>query len=599
MFQKWLLLIVAIAFLLSLAFSWSMQTRMSKANATSLLRINIEDVRQDIIDASDANLLQLTQRVAGLINSSDIDPTNDDLRRIMQEYDVAEINIIDKNGIITASTNEDFVNYDMGSGEQSSAFNVLLGDRTTSLVQSYQPISYDASISRKYGGMILLRGGYVQVGYDAERFQRDIDQQVVGVTRNRHVGENGSVIVANEDFFVVSDRNKYEGLPLPITGLRLDPKVTSEWEAFPSTVYGQACYCMYTITEGYYIISVMPEDEVVLSRNTSVQMTAVMDVLVFVALFGMIVVLVKKLVVNNIDHVNDSLARITEGDLDVVVDVRDNVEFASLSDDINSTVTTLKRYIAEAAARIDQELEIAKAIQLSSLPRVFPPFPERKDFDIFASMDPAREVGGDFYDFFFVDDDHLAMVMADVSGKGIPAAMFMMTAKTLIKNRAQLGGTPAEILADVNEELCRENDAELFVTVWLAILDLSTGRGMAANAGHEHPTLRRKGGNYELIEYRHSPAVGTMEGLRFREHEFAMQPGDSLFVYTDGVAEATDAQNCLFGTERMLAALNEDPDAAPWDVLPAVKRAVDEFVADAPQFDDITMLCLRYNGPQS
>lgn len=188
--------------------------------------------------------------------------------------------------------------------------------------------------------------------------------------------------------------------------------------------------------------------------------------------------------------------------------------------------------------------------------------------------------------------------MADVSGKGIPAAMFMMTAKTLIKNRAQLGGTPAEILYDVNDELCEGNDAELFVTVWLAILELSTGKGMAANAGHEHPTLRRAGGNYELVVYRHSPAVATMEGIRFREHEFELHPGDSLFVYTDGVAEATDAQNELYGTKRMLDALNQNPDAEPEGVLASVKRSVDEFVGDAPQFDDITMLCLHYAGSE-
>ena len=189
--------------------------------------------------------------------------------------------------------------------------------------------------------------------------------------------------------------------------------------------------------------------------------------------------------------------------------------------------------------------------------------------------------------------------MADVSGKGVPAALFMVIAKTLIKNRAQMGGGPAEILSYVNEQLCEGNDAELFVTVWFAILDMTTGKGLAANAGHEHPALRRAGGEYELVIYRHSPAVATMKGMRFREHEFELHPGDSLFVYTDGVAEATNAHDELFGNERMLEALNEDPDATPEKLLPTVRKHIDRFVGDAPQFDDITMLGLLYKGPDT
>ncbi len=265
--------------------------------------------------------------------------------------------------------------------------------------------------------------------------------------------------------------------------------------------------------------------------------------------------------------------------------------------DMNAYIRDLVSVTAEKE-RIGAELNVATQIQADMLPCIFPAFPERHEFDIYASMIPAKEVGGDFYDFFLVDDDHLAMVMADVSGKGVPAALFMVIAKTLIKNQAQdCDYSPAKVLVNVNEQLCEGNKAELFVTVWLAILDLRTGKGLAANAGHEHPTLRRAGGKYELIEYRHSPAVATMEGIRFREHEFELFPGDSLFVYTDGVAEATNAQNKLFGTERMLGALNENPDAAPEAILKAVKRSVDGFVGDAPQFDDITMLCLKYYGP--
>jgi sigma-B regulation protein RsbU (phosphoserine phosphatase) len=248
--------------------------------------------------------------------------------------------------------------------------------------------------------------------------------------------------------------------------------------------------------------------------------------------------------------------------------------------------------------RIGAELSIATHIQADMLPRIFPAFPGRKEVDIYATMTPAKEVGGDFYDFFLIDENHVGLVMADVSGKGVPAALFMVIAKTLIKNRALMGGGPAEILSYVNEQLCEGNEAELFVTVWFAILDLTTGKGLAANAGHEHPAIRRAGGEYVLEVYRHSPAVATMKGMRFREHEFELHPGDSLFVYTDGVTEATNANNELFGNDRMLDALNEDPEATPEKLLPTVRRYIDNFVGDAPQFDDITMMCLLYKGQE-
>ena len=230
------------------------------------------------------------------------------------------------------------------------------------------------------------------------------------------------------------------------------------------------------------------------------------------------------------------------------------------------------------------------------LPGIFPPYAERDDFILYASMDPAKEVGGDFYDFFFVDDDHIALVVADVSGKGVPAALFMVIAKTLIKNRTMMGGGPAAVLMDVNDQLCEGNKAELFVTVWLAIIEISTGKGIAANAGHEHPVLRRKDGLFELIEYRHSPAVATMEGIPFREHEFEIHKGDTLIQYSDGVTEATNADNELFGNERLLKALNKDPDADPKILLKNIRSEIDDFVGTAPQFDDITMLGFKYLG---
>ena len=251
---------------------------------------------------------------------------------------------------------------------------------------------------------------------------------------------------------------------------------------------------------------------------------------------------------------------------------------------------------SKSLAATQTELRTATQIQESMLPNVFPPYPERSEFDLYASMDPAKEVGGDFYDFFLVDDDHLCMVMADVSGKGVPAALFMMASKIILANNAKMGKSPAQILTDTNASICANNREEMFVTVWLGILEISTGRLIAANAGHEYPALRRADGAFELLKDKHGLVIGAMEFARYKEYELQLHPGDRLFVYTDGVPEATNAQTELFGTERMLAALNEDADGTPEGLLKTVRRAVDGFVQGAEQFDDLTMLCLEYKG---
>ena len=282
---------------------------------------------------------------------------------------------------------------------------------------------------------------------------------------------------------------------------------------------------------------------------------------------------------------------------------RTNDEIEVLATSFANLTARTARYIEEIKditaekERIGVELNMAKTIQESQLPSYFPPYPDRHEFNIYASMTPAKEVGGDFYDFYWVDDDHLALVMADVSGKGVPAALFMMVSRILIKNRLQSGDSPGKALENVNNQLAGSNELDMFVTVWVAVLEISTGKGVAANAGHEHPVLRRAGWKYELVKYRHSLAVGAMEGVPFGEHGFCLNPGDSIFVYTDGVVEASNEAKELFGTERLLETLNKNPDAAPEEALSNVMEGITEFVKGAEQFDDITMLCLTYYGP--
>ena len=294
-----------------------------------------------------------------------------------------------------------------------------------------------------------------------------------------------------------------------------------------------------------------------------------------------------------------------ESEKPVLPDIHTSDEIEELSDSFGQMNRELRDYIGQlrlATAekeRIGAELNMAKDIQAAQLPSTFPAFPDRKDFDIYASMTPAKEVGGDFYDFFLVDDDHLAMVIADVSGKGIPASLFMMISMILIKNRLKAGDSPSAALEKVNNQLIETNNIKpkQFVTVWIAVLELSTGRGKAANAGHEHPVLKRADGAYELVDYRHSPPVSLIRGLRYREHDFEMHAGDRLFVYTDGVPEAMNSEHELFGTDRLLTVLNSDQNASPRQVLENVTNGINAFVGDAEQFDDITMLGFAYYGP--
>ncbi len=271
----------------------------------------------------------------------------------------------------------------------------------------------------------------------------------------------------------------------------------------------------------------------------------------------------------------------------------DNVK--SLADSVAVYMGNLQTVTAEKE-RIGTELSLAARIQASMLPSVFPAFPDRTEFDIYASMDPAKEVGGDFYDFFLVDDDHLCMVMADVSGKGVPASLFMMASKIILQSVAMLGRSPAEILTKTNEAICSKNEAQMFITFWLGILEISTVRLTAANAGHEYPVFKKPDGRFELFKDKHGFILGGMDGMVYREYELQLEPGSKLFLYTDGVPEATGAGNELFGKERMLAALNEEPDGTPEQLLKNVRRSVDAFVKDAEQFDDLTMLCLEYRG---
>ena len=594
-FQRWLLICIAVAFLATSAFTYALQNGIVKVETQEVFTSAINDVEADVRGKSNAHLLDIAQKVkADYVENEGVS-----LIALAEKHAIKEINVVNADGIIVNSTEADVINtYDMNSKAQSKEFVDVLKTQD-SFVQDYSPRGKDESVWRKYAGINLAGGGFIQVGYDAEQFHVNIEQFVIDVTKNRHVGTGGFVAVCDEQLNMVID-NAYRGKSLSTIGIQAPDEMKNGKTATKLytadlidgvTDASESYMYVFKFVEGYCIIAAMPEAEATFMRDASVYTAVFMQIIVFLALFVFIYVLIKRVIINNLKKVNDTLARITGGDLNVTVDVRANEEFASLSDDINSTVTTLKRYIAEAAARIDKELEYAKQIQLSALPTNFP---KGDDYGIFAQMIAAKEVGGDFYDFYKLDENTVAFLVADVSGKGIPAAMFMMTAKTIIKDLAESGMPVNDIFTKANEKLCENNESGMFVTAWMGILDIPSGKMQFANAGHNPPLLKRADGGFEYLKTRAGFVLAGMEGVRYRVGELTLKEGDRLFLYTDGVPEATNASNELYGEGRLLAFMNDNLTTSATQLLPKLKGDIDAFVGEAPQFDDITMLTFDY-----
>lgn len=595
--QAWLLGTVLLALICSSLFTFSLQAMIANMDTESIMSDTISDVKKDIIDASDDNLLKKTENIAADIMKGEVKDSQE-LARIAVVYNVDEINRVNKDGIIYATTNDDYLNFDMRQGEQSKEFMCLIDGSERNFVQRLMPVSYDASTNMKYAGVRIKGGEFVQVGYSESRFYDDIKDRITLSAVNRHIGNKGYVVITDNNFEYQSYRADSDILYLSdasgpsIFGEMI--KSTEEYTIVNGNILNRDVFCMYTTAEGYYIIGVYPADEAYFTRNIALYANVFTEIIIFTVLFAVIYILIRVIVVNNIFKINQSLAQITGGNLDTVVDVRNNEEFSMLSNDINSTVDTLKRYIAEAASRIDAELQYAKDIQASALPHIEPNFIGKDEYELYACMFTAKEVGGDFYDFYYVDDNHLAITIADVSGKGIPAALFMMTSKTMLRNMIESGMPIDEAMTLANARLCENNDANMFVTVWAAIIDLQTGLMEFGNAGHNHPVIRKKDGSYEFLKSRPGMVLAGMDGVRYRRNEYQLESGDILYLYTDGVTEATNINNELFGDDRLLGSLNEayKEDITMEEVCASVKKDVDLFVDEAPQFDDITMLAL-------
>ena len=590
-FQFWLFAVTMAILLVNFALAYAVQTQTALQEARDTVADVSEDIRQTYVSITSvqsrmenyAEELVLTdaQAIAKAVEGSDTAAGVDAelLASLRGIYNLQTVSFVRKSGTSVLSTGDAPIYVDMLS-------DVLNGKA-------------DSKTARASDTWILA-GARCLDGMIETVINPKAMMSTLGITSLNdaltyfHVGSEGTFDILRSPSIIMLGAHRGAEITPEDRQLLTDAAVG---ESFQAELFGVKSLCrLEKLDDALTLLVQLPMSEVFAGRDAHAYETALADILLFTVIYVLISMLVQQIVVNNLQLVNASLDKITGGDLNEVVAVRNSSEFASLSDDINQTVDVLKGYIEAAEKRIEQELEFAFTIQDSALPKNFD-FP-RGDFRLFASMDPAKEVGGDFYDFFFVDQNHLALVIADVSGKGIPASLFMMRAKTAIRGFADSAQSPAEILYRANNTLCEGNDAEMFVTVWLGIINLETGVMRCANAGHEYPAIMRAGGDYELLKDRHGLALAAMEGVHFKEYELAFNPGDRLFVYTDGVPEAIDEQVEQYGTNRMLRVLNAEKGGAMRELLPIVRKDIADFAGGAEQFDDITMLGFAYFGAE-
>ena len=598
-FQSWLLLFVIAMITITFMFSQALQSRVILQNMQRTMTQAITDtqdsilemeknvnmandlVKQQGLDVAHAVAREFTQK-GGLSAAAELD-----YNELCKLYRIYEIDVIDSSKTVVYSSNPNNIGYDMTSSLQSQAFLPILDGTITEYAQDFMATGNVNTLSLMYVG-VAADDCIVQVAYDGERVSEFLTvADISKVIEAAHFGKSGDVYITDEYDRIIS--GDHGGADAAVLGFSSENKN----RFYNATVFDVPSYCRFEEFDQYKIFAVVPHEELLGTIKITAYETAFADILLFALIFMLIYILVKKLIVKNINRINSSLKEITSGNLNEIIDVKSSKEFTSLSNDINMTVGTLKHYIAEAENRIQSELEFARSIQASALPRVFT-FQDITEFEVFASMDPAKVVGGDFYDLFFAGPNKFALVVADVSGKGIPAALFMMRSKTTIKSLAETGRSPAEILERANNELFKGNDANMFVTAWIGIVDLETGIVKCANAGHEYPAIMRANGSFELFKDKHGLALAAMDDMPYREYELTLNDGDKLFVYTDGVPEATNINDEQFGTDRMIEALNHVRTLPMQQVLPFIKESIDHFTGEAEQFDDITMLGFEF-----
>lgn len=587
---------IVIAFLATVVFSVAVEVQLAVEESEQQLSSSLNKVTDQLTEALNSGLKEYAEWIDSFLEGEGTDGSIP-VGEPTEENALPWVYITDAEGTVLAS------NEPGTQGENVNTYGraaELLSADEAVYVGTYQPSFFDQSQLRTYVGLERADGNRLIVGYGGTFLGRELERRAASGALSHNVGTDGSLSVLGADGSFPDGAEE----------------VGTDWqEMLRSTAPGRLgvaeeagggdAFLMYediTLPYGSYIaVATLPVAEAMFVSSVMSLLMILTEILIFLALFVHLSYLVRREVVSRIHSVNSSLSKITAGDLNEVVEVSSSSEFILLSGGINATIDTLKRYIDEAAARLDRELEFARTIQRAALPSVFPAFPARGEFDIYASMEAAKEVGGDFYDFYLLGDSTLILVIADVSGKGIPAAMFMMRAKTMLKNFTQSGVDIAEAFEKTNDALCENNEAQMFVTAWMGALNLETGVLRYVNAGHNPMLVAKSDSSFAYVRPAPGFVLAGIEGFHYVAGELTMQPGDAIYVYTDGVTEAQNTAGELFGDERLAASANRAREKSVQELCQAVSDDVNSFAGEAEQFDDMTMLAVRVNylrGPE-
>ena len=596
--------VVIVAGILTLAGLILIQSVFQFGYAYNLIEGHVEDVSNYVDTSLGEVLYDWTCSFAEQLENNLVSIDDSYLEYLVKINSsmLSEINIVDKNGIIIHSSVPEYIGWDMRSGEQGTEFLCLLNGEDY-YEQVLRPNDYDKPERMVYAGKAFTSGeGFVQLGMSEELYDDYLDSAFSDIVRYHRVGSSGIIMICDRDLDIIGcTDNLHVGEKFNRQDLLPPEEVDINYKR--DTIYGKKSYIYSAINGDYFVIGIYPVDEAVFFGSLDTVLIVIMNSIMLFCVFKVLSRVLNKQVVNGIEEVNASLEKISGGSLEERVDVHSSLEFDQFSVSINAAVDKLEKMIAEESARIDQELATAKGIQLISLPDCTEAFRHNKRFELYASMETAKTVGGDYYDFYMLSNDILVVTIADVSDKGIPAAMFMMRAKTLMNSLAREGLSIDEMAAATNKGLWENNEGSMFVTAWIGFMDLKTGVVRYVHAGHTCPVLFGNGRS-EFVKKKRDMLLGGIPDVTYHAQEFVMKPRDALFLYTDGVTEAEGPGDEQFGNDRLLSFLSDI--GASFDengeteycefICNKVIEETHSFRGDIPQSDDITVLCVRYLG---
>lgn len=614
-FLLWTSALTAAAILASTFVSFFFETRSAKREAAQTIRAKIleaqtqaERARENLatIELYERRASVCRARSAAEILRLDDAPIDEKrLAELARFLNLDEIDVVDENGICVASWPPATRGFDYSQKPETADFLRVLDDPTLEISQPLRPSATDAEQMFQYSAVARRDApGFVEVGLLSARAEQA--RALANLARfigSFRVGKAGRLFVFQNGVLLRDETPGDGDAQMPDADF-----LAADVDAFPldaifdAKVDGASCFALARKSDDCVFVGALPKSEIFAQRRSTLVLIFVANALLFFGLFSVVSLLTRRLVVDGVLAINRSLAKIVDGDLGERVDVATTREFLELSNGLNATVDALQGAIDEVKRRVDKELELARRIQTAALPSVFPPFPERREFDIYAENRPMASVGGDMFDYFFVDENRLFFYVADVSGHGVPAALFMMKTTALVKNLALSGLPLPQVVAQTNRYLAENNDAT-FVTAFFCLVDVATGRLEYVDAGHNPPFLREPNGRFREIAPQICLLLGVVDDAEFESATLDLAPGAALVLFTDGVTEAASATSSeQFGVERALDAAEKaaaTPDASAAKIVDALFAAVENFADGAERSDDVTALAFRYDGPKS